>query len=103
MALRDFALEIVRRLQNAGFSAYWVGGCVRDFLLGREPEDYDIATAARPGEIEALFERTIPVGRQFGVIIVLQHEQQFQVATFRDEADYRDGRHPSRVTFSDAM
>lgn len=102
MSLRDTATEMVRRLQTAGFAAYWVGGCVRDYLLGREPVDYDIATSAVPDQIEALFRRTIPVGRKFGVIIVLEDRQEFQVATFRAEADYQDGRHPEQVTFSDA-
>jgi len=102
MSLRETAAEIVRRLQTAGFSAYWVGGCVRDSLLGREPGDYDIATSAVPNQIESLFPRTIPVGRKFGVIIVLEGGREFQVATFRAEADYQDGRHPEHVTFSDA-
>ncbi len=101
--LRSAATEIVRRLQRAGFSAFWVGGCVRDFLLGREPEDYDIATSALPEQIEKLFKRTIPVGRKFGVMVVLENAHQFQVATFRAEADYQDGRHPEQVTFGDAM
>ena len=102
MSLRTTASEIVKRLQKAGFDAFWVGGCVRDLLLKREPKDYDIATAARPEEIEALFPRTVPVGRQFGVLLVLEEGHQFQVATFRAESDYQDGRHPDRVTFSDA-
>ncbi len=102
MCLRDTATEMVRRLQTAGFAAYWVGGCVRDYLLEREPQDYDIATSATPEQIEALFQRTIPVGRKFGVIIALEDGHEFQVATFRAEADYQDGRHPEQVTFSDA-
>jgi poly(A) polymerase len=102
MALQDTATQIVRRLQTAGFTAYWVGGCVRDSLLGREPDDYDIATSAKPEQVEALFPRTIPVGRQFGVIIVLEGGHEFQVATYRAEADYQDGRHPEKVTFADA-
>ena len=93
---------MVRRLQAAGHSAFWVGGCVRDFLLGREPGDYDIATSAPPEEIEKLFPRTVAVGRKFGVIIVVEGEHQFQVATFRAEADYRDGRRPEKVMFADA-
>jgi poly(A) polymerase len=96
------ALAIVRRLQGAGFSAFWVGGCVRDFLLGRAPGDYDIVTSALPEQIEALFRRTIPVGRKFGVMVVLEDGLPFQVATFRAEADYEDGRHPGRVAFGDA-
>lgn len=102
MALRDTATEMVRRLQAAGFAAYWVGGCVRDYLLGREPQDYDIATSAKPEQIEALFQRTVPVGRKFGVMLALEDGHEFQVATFRAEADYQDGRHPEHVTFSDA-
>ena len=90
------------RLQHAGFAAFWVGGCVRDFLLGREPQDYDIATDARPEQVEKLFKRTIAVGRKFGVMIVVEGKQQFQVATFRAEADYRDGRRPAKVVFSSA-
>jgi poly(A) polymerase len=101
--LRDTAIAIVRRLQTAGFPAFWVGGCVRDSLLGREPVDYDIVTGALPEQIEALFPRTVPVGRKFGVILVVENGHQFQVATFRAEADYQDGRHPERVVFGDAM
>ena len=100
--LRDVAESIVRRLQDAGFAAFWVGGCVRDFLLGREPDDYDIATAARPQQVEALFKRTIPVGRKFGVVVVREGKHHCQVATFRAEAGYADGRRPGKVTFSDA-
>jgi poly(A) polymerase len=101
--LRGTAVEIVRRLQTAGFSAFWVGGCVRDFLLGREPQDYDIATSARPEQVEKLFKRTVAVGKKFGVLVVLEGGHQFQVATYRAEADYRDGRHPEQVTFGDAQ
>jgi tRNA nucleotidyltransferase/poly(A) polymerase len=100
--IRAAATEIVRRLQTAGFAAFWVGGSVRDFLLGREPGDYDIATSALPEQIEALFKRTIAVGRKFGVIVVLEDGHEFQVATFRTEADYQDGRHPEHVRFGDA-
>jgi len=100
--VRAIAIDIVRRLQNAGFSAFWVGGCVRDSLLGREPTDYDIATNARPEQIEQLFSRTIPVGRQFGVIIVVLEGLQFQIATYRSEADYTDGRRPGAVEFTSA-
>src|SRR6266850_764550 len=101
--LRNTAIEVVRRLQDAGFAAFWVGGCVRDFLLGREPLDYDIVTAALPEQVEQLFKRTIAVGRKFGVMVVLEGGHQFQVATFRAEADYQDGRHPEHITFGDAM
>src|SRR5436190_2317956 len=100
--LRKTATDIVRRLQDAGFAAFWVGGCVRDFLLGREPLDYDIVTSALPEQVEKVFQRTIAVGRKFGVMVVLEGGCEFQVATFRAEADYRDGRHPEHVTFGDA-
>ena len=96
-------MGVVLRLQGAGFAAFWVGGCVRDFLLGREPGDYDIVTSALPDQIERLFKRTIPVGRKFGVMVVLEGARQFQVATFRAEGDYQDGRHPERVAFGDAQ
>lgn len=99
--LRGSALRIVRRLQEAGFTAYWVGGCVRDLLLGSEPHDYDIATSALAEKVEALFPRTVPVGRKFGVVIVLESGQPFQVATFRAESRYQDGRHPDQVEFGD--
>ena len=99
---KAFAKEIVERLQKASFAAFWVGGCVRDFLLGREPQDFDIATDARPEQVEKLFRKTIPVGKKFGVIIVVEGGQQFQVATFRAEADYQDGRRPETVVFANA-
>jgi len=99
--MRAIATEIVRRLRAADHEAYFVGGCVRDQLLGEEPQDYDIATSAVPEQIESLFPRTVPVGRQFGVVVVIEEGIPFQVATFRAETDYRDGRHPGRVTFCD--
>ena len=100
---RAGAQRIVQHLHGAGFAAFWVGGCVRDFLLGREPEDFDIATDAPPAEVEKLFAKTIPVGRKFGVIVVVEQGRQFQVATFRAEAEYRDGRRPERVVFANAQ
>jgi poly(A) polymerase len=100
--MRDIATKIVQRLQDAGFTAFWVGGSVRDFLLGRDPDDYDIVTSALPEEIESVFKRTIAVGRKFGVIVVLEDGHEFQVATFRAEAEYRDGRRPEHVRFGDA-
>src|ERR1039457_2894155 len=99
---KAIATKIAERLQSAGFAAFWVGGCVRDFLLGREAQDFDIATDARPEQVEKLFRKTIPVGRKFGVIIVVEGGQQFQVATFRAEADYQDGRRPEKIIFANA-
>lgn len=100
---QTIARKIVDRLQGAGFTAFWVGGCVRDFLLGREPQDFDIATDARPEHIEKLFKKTIAVGRKFGVMIVVENKHQFQVATFRAEENYTDGRRPEKVVFSSAQ
>lgn len=96
------ARSIVDRLRAAGHQALYAGGCVRDKLLGREPHDYDVATDARPEQVEALFPRTFPVGAQFGVILVLERGEEIQVATFRGDGAYRDGRHPESVTFTDA-
>ncbi len=101
-ALLDGAVRIVRTLRNAGHQALFAGGCVRDRLLGRPIHDYDIATSARPDDVESLFRKTIPVGKSFGVIVVLVGNDQYQVATFRSDGPYLDGRHPSSVTFSDA-
>lgn len=103
---REFAVEIVRRLRQRGFVAYWAGGCVRDHLLGREAKDYDVATSAKPDEIRELFgpRRTIAVGAAFGVIAVVgpRGAGQVEVTTFRRDSTYLDGRHPERVTFTDA-
>ena len=98
--LEPTAARIVRHLRDHGHTAYYAGGCVRDMLLGHEPKDYDIATSARPEQVQALFPRTIAVGAHFGVICVLDHGHQFEVATFRSDGAYIDGRHPDAVTFS---
>ena len=102
LSSRETAKKIAAKLQAAGFAAFWVGGCVRDFLLGREPQDFDIATDAKPEQVEKLFPKTIPVGKKFGVVIVVENGMQFQVATFRAEADYQDGRRPEKVEFANA-
>ncbi|MFH2121792.1 MAG: HD domain-containing protein [Pseudomonadota bacterium] len=99
---RDAAAEIVRRLREAGHEAFWVGGCVRDLLRGAAPADYDIATSARPEEVRGLFPRTIPVGERFGICLVVEGGAPYEVATFRTEADYDDGRRPSRIAFATA-
>ena len=78
--LAQAATRIARRLQEAGFQAFWVGGSVRDLLLGREPGDYDIATSALTDQVESLFPKTIPVGKKFGVVIVREPPFEFQVA-----------------------
>src|SRR3954462_14353308 len=103
---RDFALEIAQKLRDAGFEALWAGGCVRDESLGLTPKDYDVATSATPDQIRDLFgrRRTLPIGASFGVITVLgpRHAGQIEVATFRTDAAYSDGRHPDSVTFTTA-
>jgi poly(A) polymerase len=103
---REFAVDIVRRLRQAGFQALWAGGCVRDQLLGLPPKDYDVATDAKPEQVQHLFgrRRTLAVGQSFGVIVVLGPKSagQVDVATFRQDAAYSDGRHPDSVTFSSA-
>src|SRR3954454_8734561 len=107
MTDRTFATDVVRRLREAGFEALWAGGCVRDQLLGREPDDYDVATDARPEQVPAIFRRTVAVGASFGVVEVLGPRAaggpiKVQVATFRSDGAYTDGRHPDAVRFSSA-
>jgi poly(A) polymerase len=105
-AARQFAIDVVSRLRAAGHESLWAGGCVRDELLGRIPADYDVATAATPDEVRRVFGhgRTLAVGAAFGVITVLgpKGAGQIEVATFRTDAAYTDGRHPAGVTFSTA-
>ncbi len=101
-----FAVEVVCRLRDAGFEAYWAGGCVRDQLLGRTPKDYDVATNAVPEQVRALFgrRRTLAIGAAFGVIAVIGPKTAgtVEVTTFRRDAPYSDGRHPDSVTYSSA-
>jgi len=93
------ALSIVDRLRTAGFVAYLAGGCVRDRILGLKAKDYDIATDARPQTVARLFDNTLAVGAKFGVMLVVLEGEQFEVATFRAEAGYADGRRPSAIRF----
>ncbi|MCU0916504.1 MAG: CCA tRNA nucleotidyltransferase [Planctomycetes bacterium] len=102
MSNKQAATEIIRRLQQHGFQALLAGGCVRDMLLGRPAKDYDVATDARPADVMGLFPRTLAVGARFGVVIVLLRHEQVEVATFRSEAGYEDGRHPTEVRFTSA-
>lgn len=98
------ARRVVKTLRARGHVAWLAGGCVRDLLLGRTPKDYDVATDARPEEVEAAFEKSIPVGKSFGVITVQGEVDgvQVEVATFRHDGPYSDGRHPDSVRFTDA-
>jgi poly(A) polymerase len=94
------ALFVLRSLRAAGHTTYFAGGCVRDQLLGRQPKDYDVATSARPEQVRALFARTEAVGEAFGVVLVLEQGQAVEVATFRDDGEYSDGRRPDEVRFA---
>jgi poly(A) polymerase len=113
--LKEFPTAIVQTLRQHGFQAYWVGGCVRDLLLGREPKDYDVATDATPEQVMGIFPETFAVGAQFGVVLVPAPEtdssidvsagvslkaHEVEVATFRSDIGYSDGRHPDEVRFS---
>src|SRR5262245_32614703 len=103
---RSFAVDVVRKLRASGHQALWAGGCVRDQLLGILPKDYDVATDARPEQVREIFgpRRTLAIGAAFGVISVLgpKGAGQIDVATFRKDAAYSDGRHPDAVTYSTA-
>lgn len=104
----DFALEVVRDLREAGYESLWAGGSVRDALLGKTPKDYDIATSAEPADVRDVFGRgrTIPVGASFGVITVLPKKgskaSPIEIATFRSDGKYIDGRRPTKVRFTNA-
>jgi len=102
MTNKQAAIKIIKRLKRHGFQALLAGGCVRDMLLGQRAKDYDVATDAQPKDVIGLFSRTLKVGAKFGVVIVLVEDRQVEVATFRTETDYADGRHPGVVKFASA-
>ena len=91
MTYYDIAVSIVKKLQDHGFVAYFTGGWVRDYLMNHPSDDIDIATSAKVEEILPLFEKTIPLGVQFGIVVAVIDEFQFEIATFRQEEDYKDG------------
>lgn len=95
------ARQVVQRLHDAGFIALWAGGCVRDMIMGRTPKDYDVATNATPEQVMALFPRAVAVGKAFGVVRVRAGDVEYEVATFRKDHAYKDGRHPEAVSFTD--
>ena len=97
---RVAAADLAKTLSEAGFTAWFAGGCVRDTLLHRTPKDWDIATSATPAEVRALFPRARAVGESFGVMLVLRHHHPIEIATFRTDGVYSDGRHPDAVTFA---
>lgn len=92
--------NIIGRIEEAGYEAYAVGGCIRDSILGREPADWDITTSALPGDIKKIFRKTIDTGIQHGTVTVLMHGTGFEVTTYRIDGDYSDSRHPDSVTFT---
>ena len=100
MQPREAAHRICRTLREAGHQAYLVGGCVRDLLLKRQPDDFDVATDATPDRVQELFPGSIAVGARFGVVIVVAEGAEVEVATFRSDVGYSDGRHPDRVVYS---
>ena len=102
MSKKNKALQILRTLRAHGHEAYFVGGCVRDLLLKKNPKDFDIASNATPEQVEKIFKKTIPVGAKFGVMLVVEGGENFEVATFRTDQGYADGRHPSAVRFTEA-
>ena len=99
MSQEEKAIAIVKRLREAGYESYLAGGCVRDMLLGKTPQDYDITTNARPDDVVKIFPKTVPVGAQFGVVLVIVEGQPFEVASFRYDGPYLDGRRPAQVRY----
>ena len=95
--------NIIETLENAGYEAYAVGGCVRDSLLGREPDDWDITTSALPAQVKELFRRTIDTGIQHGTVTVMVGSEGYEVTTYRVDGEYADGRHPNQVTFTRSL
>src|SRR5918999_2895658 len=93
------AIAIVKRLREEGYESYLAGGCVRDMLLRKTPQDYDITTNAKPEDIVRIFPKTIPVGAQFGVMLVIAGGQPFEIASFRHDGPYLDGRRPAQVRY----
>ena len=91
---------VIGKIRDAGYEAFAVGGCVRDTLLGRTPEDWDITTSARPEAVKAIFERTVDTGLQHGTVTVLKNRKGYEVTTYRIDGEYHDGRHPDSVEFT---
>ena len=98
--MRSAAESLITTLSDAGHTAYFAGGCVRDLLLGKTPKDYDIATSATPTQVTKLFRGAKTVGAHFGVVLVKRDKEPFEIATFRNDGSYSDGRRPDSVTFS---
>ena len=102
MSIVGNATSIIKTLKDHGFTAYFAGGYVRDLIMGHDSSDVDIATNATPEDIAKIFPRTLLVGAKFGVAIVIQKGHHFEIATFREDAHYQDGRHPEKIVYSNA-
>lgn len=100
ITLPEKVKSIIQTLEDGGYEAYAVGGCVRDSLLGRTPEDWDITTSAKPEEIKRFFRRTVDTGIQHGTVTIMLGNDGFEVTTYRIDGDYEDSRHPKEVTFT---
>ena len=94
---------IIKNLQRHGYDAYAVGGCVRDSILNRKPEDWDITTSAKPEQVKRIFRRTVDTGIEHGTVTVLIGKDGFEVTTYRVDGLYEDGRHPKEVTFTSRL
>lgn len=101
--LPEKVTKIIETLEAAGFEAYAVGGCVRDSILGRKPDDWDITTSAKPDQVKHLFQRTVDTGIKHGTVTVLLEREGFEVTTYRIDGAYEDGRHPSEVSFTASL
>lgn len=102
MTNKQAAIKVIKRLRSNGFEALLAGGCVRDMLLGKTAKDFDVATSATPRDVIRTFKRTLKIGAHFGVVVVLLGDKQVEVATFRSDVGYADGRHPAKVEFATA-
>ena len=98
--LPDDVKKIIQKIEDAGFEAFAVGGCIRDSLLNRNPNDWDITTSAKPQEIKALFKRTIDTGIEHGTVTVMINRVGYEVTTYRIDGEYEDARHPKNVVFT---
>lgn len=94
---------IINKLESAGYEAYIVGGCVRDFLLGKTPQDWDITTSALPEQVKSLFSNTVDTGIAHGTVMVVRHGEGYEITTYRVDGEYKDGRHPEAVTFTRSL
>jgi len=99
--MKNTSIDIIKKLRESGYKAYWAGGCVRDMLLGIKPKDIDIVTSAKPEDIEKILDPIIPVGKEFGVLLTIQNGHRFEIATFRSDIGVKDGRRPESVKFVD--